>query len=138
MVNPFRRADGKRIVITLGVLGAVIVAAVYLSTGPANLIGLALGTGISAWRNRKQRARDSAFWSIVWQMRQSSVEDRARLLAALDPARLRDIMRVTGRGEVEPRRIRRVPIPLQWMAFGRPCSRNSRVCGAPVLSYSWA
>jgi hypothetical protein len=82
--------NGKQVLILIAGLGALIVAVLYMGLEPGNLVALAVVTVFSTWRNRKHRARETAFWTIVWQLRQSSVEDRAQMLAALEPAKLRD------------------------------------------------
>src|SRR5262245_6482945 len=64
---------GKKLIAYIGVFGGLLVAVLYLGMEPSNLAALAAGGAISAWRNRRQRAKDSAFWGIVWQLRQANV-----------------------------------------------------------------
>jgi hypothetical protein len=78
--------NAKKVVLTIGAIGALVVAALYLGLNPGNLAALAVGAVVSNWRNRKYRQRQSAFWSIVWQLRQASTADRQRMLAELEPA----------------------------------------------------
>jgi hypothetical protein len=56
---------------------------------PSQLALFAVVGAISTWRNRRQREREIAFWSVVWQLRQASAGDRARMLAELEPEHLR-------------------------------------------------
>lgn len=57
--------NGKKLILGIGFFGALLVAALYLGLNPGNLAALAVGGGVSTWRNRKRRKRDRAFWSTV-------------------------------------------------------------------------
>jgi hypothetical protein len=111
---------GKQVLILIAGIGALIVAALYMGLEPSNLLVLALINGLATWRNRRNRAREMAFWTIVWQLRQSSVEERGRMLAALEPATLREEVRAIlsrdgsneSAGDVE-----RFPFPLGLRRF---------------------
>ena len=82
--------NAKKLILSIGFFGAIVVAVLYLGLNPGNLAALAIGAAVSTWRNRKRRKEDGAFWSIVWQLRQASTADRARMLAELEPAKLRN------------------------------------------------
>lgn len=122
--------NGKRVILGIGSIGVLLVAALYLGLNPGNLAGLAVGAAVSTWRNRKQRTRDHAFWSIVWQLRQATVSDRQRMLEELEPDKLRKrvaaILDQDGSndadGDVEqfpfPHGLRRLATRAYWTAWG--------------------
>jgi hypothetical protein len=122
--------NGKKVVLAIGFFGALLVAALYLGLNPGNLAALAIGGAVSTWRNRKRKKRDSAFWSIVWQLRQAPTGNREEMLAELEPVKLRKrvaaILDQDGSndavGDVEqfpfPRGLCRLATRAYWTAWG--------------------
>jgi len=120
--------NAKKAILTVGLFGALVVAALYLGLNPGNLAALAVGAVVSNWRNRKYKQRQSAFWSIVWQLRQASTADRQRMLAELEPAlqaRVTEILDRDGsnatQGDIEqfpfPRGLRRFATRVYWATW---------------------
>jgi hypothetical protein len=85
----------SRTVVATALYGAVLVAALLLGVSPESLGAVVLMTALSSWRARRRAAKSSAFWSIVWKLRHAPRDERTRMLAELEPDKLRaDVTRV--------------------------------------------
>jgi hypothetical protein len=79
-----------RTLIAAALYGAVLVAALLLGVSPESLLLAAVITSVSSWRARRKAAKATAFWSVVWKLRHATNDERTRMLAELEPAKLRE------------------------------------------------
>jgi Flp pilus assembly protein TadB len=69
--------------------GAILVGALLSGVQPSVLAFFVLSAAASTWRTRKVRREAEAFWSIVWEARHASTEERARLIGDLPSGKVR-------------------------------------------------
>jgi hypothetical protein len=107
-------ARARRMAIILAVMTAAALLAHAAGVAPGSIMLFAAMSMLSAWRHRKEQRERAAFYQIVWQLRAADRPTRERLLAELDPPKLRDaIARVIADDGVEEQEgdVERFPYP---------------------------
>lgn len=104
----------RRTAIVVAVLTAAALLAYAAGVEPGFIALFGAMTALSAWRHRKEERERAAFYHIVWQLRAADRPTRERLLAELEPPKLRHaIARVIANDGAEEREgdVERFPYP---------------------------
>jgi hypothetical protein len=102
----------------MAIIGSILTAAALLAYAagvePGSILVFGATSMLAAWRNRKEQRERAAFYHIVWTLRAADRSTRERLLAELEPPKLRNaIARVIERDGAEEQEgdVERFPYP---------------------------
>jgi hypothetical protein len=80
----------RRMMIVVAILTAAALLAYAAGVAPGAIVLFGAMSALSAWRHRKEQRERAAFYHIVWELRSADRPTRERLLAELEPPKLRN------------------------------------------------